>query len=126
MKNESYYQQWILKAEDDVRWAENDFKSKLYEEVCFISQQIIEKSLKAFLIYKKQHLLKIHDLPALLARCIQIDESFSQFEDACKKITEYYIETRYPGVDFQATEKMAAEAVNQAKEIFEFVKQKLI
>lgn len=114
----------MSKANDDIKWAKHDFEGGFYEQVCFISQQIIEKTLKAFLLFHKKPLRKIHDLAALLENCVQIDSSFSDFQAECDKITQYYVETRYPGINIIVDEKDAVEALSAATGIFNFVKQK--
>ena len=119
------YKDWIVKVADDIRWAEHGYDGKFYEQVCFISQQIIEKTFKAFMLFHKRPLRKIHDLASLLENCVQIDSSFSDFQGACDQITQYYVETRYPGVRIAVDGKDASEALEKAKEIFNFVKQKI-
>lgn len=126
MQNDSLnHESWLAKAEDDIRWAVHDLQGGFYEQTCFISQQIIEKTLKAFLLFHKKPLRKIHDLAALLENCVQINSSFSSFQEECDKITQFYVETRYPGVRIAVDEKDAAEALSAAKGIFNFVKQKI-
>jgi len=43
---------WLKAAKHDLRWAEGSLKLKEYAGVCFLSQQVVEKSLKAFLYLK--------------------------------------------------------------------------
>jgi len=41
------YKEWLAKAEDDLNFAKLGLESNFYSQVCFLSHQIIEKSLKA-------------------------------------------------------------------------------
>lgn len=41
-------------------------------------------------------LRKIHDVKVLIQEAIERDNRFVAFLPICQKITEYYIETRYP------------------------------
>lgn len=123
-KNELYYPEWLEKADDDIKWAENSFEGGFYDGVCLLSQQIIEKTLKAYLISQDKGLQKIHNLPKLLTSCAKIDLQFQEYKESCDKINQYYIDTRYPGDLIIVNKKDASEALSAAKEIFNFVKGK--
>jgi hypothetical protein len=47
-------------------------------------------------IYKGWPLRRIHDLEVLILEAISRDIDFSAFLAPCQRITEYYIESRYP------------------------------
>ena len=57
---------WFKKAQDDLAWARDSFEDGHFGGVCFLCQQVAEKTLKAFLFSKKQKLVKTHDLENLL------------------------------------------------------------
>jgi HEPN domain-containing protein len=64
--------------------------------VAFHIQQAAEKYLKGFLISTGWPLRRTHDLELLVQEAIARDPGFSPFLAPCQRITEYYIETRYP------------------------------
>lgn len=64
--------------------------------IAFHLQQAAEKYLKGFLLSTGWPLRRIHDLEALIQEAIARDADFAPFLAPCQKITEYYIETRYP------------------------------
>ena len=64
--------------------------------VAFHIQQTIEKYLKGYLLSVGDPLRRIHDLEVLLREAIAHDVSFTPFLSDCQRITEYYIEARYP------------------------------
>ena len=64
--------------------------------VAFHLQQTIEKYLKGYLLTRGWELRRIHDLEILLQEAIQWDEEFRRFWADCQRITEFYIESRYP------------------------------
>lgn len=66
------------------------------EIVAFHLQQAVEKYLKGFLLASGWSLRRIHDLEILLQEAITRDTDFAAFLPPCQRITEYYIETRYP------------------------------
>ncbi len=54
------------------------------------------KYLKGFLLASGWNLRRIHDLEILLQEVIARDADFAAFLPSCQRITEYYIESRYP------------------------------
>lgn len=116
---------WLKAAKHDLEWAEGSSKLKEYAGVCFLSQQIVEKSLKAFLYLKNEELRKIHDLDNLLNLAIKYDKRFEKFVLATSTLSSYYLSTRYPDIgDVEIFDKreLAEQALIWAKEIFNFVK----
>lgn len=50
---------WLRKAEDDLAFAESSFKeTEFYDHICFLSEQAVEKYLKAIIIISKGRLSK--------------------------------------------------------------------
>lgn len=72
-KSRPSYQLWLNQALDDLAWTESNLKEKVWYGACFTAQQAAEKALKAYLIYQGKAMKKIHDLGALLQKCINID-----------------------------------------------------
>lgn len=120
--------EWLNKANDD----ELSIKAILKEEgapstVCFLSQQMGEKYFKTFLIFHQRTFPKIHHLDRLLELCIAVDDNFRKLEDNVVLLSDYYIETRYPGGWTEEwTWKEARRAFDSALEIKKFVLDKLI
>jgi len=59
-------------------------------------QQATEKYLKGYLIYYGWKLKKTHDLIRLVADLANHDRSLEPHLDALQRISEYYLEERYP------------------------------
>lgn len=118
---------WLNKAEDDLKWTKSNIKEKVWYGACFTAHQSVEKSLKSFLLSNNKSVAKIHDLSALVERCKEIDDSFEKLVDAVISISDYYINSRYPnaGDFFDYSKENAVEAYDVAKEVFEFVSNKL-
>jgi len=64
--------------------------------VAFHLQQTIEKYLKGYLLVQGWQLRRLHDLEILLQEAIRLDPDFGSFLEDCQRITEFYIESRYP------------------------------
>jgi HEPN domain-containing protein len=93
-----------------------------YGTTCFLAQQMAEKYLKAFLVYRGWKLEKVHDLIKLLNECKKILPDFEDLKEECILLNDYYIETRYPldtPVDY--AKKEAREALAAAERIGRFV-----
>lgn len=121
-------QLWLTKAAEDLKWAKASSKDGFYAGACFISQQVAEKSLKAYLFSQKQKLIKTHILPRLLKNCLKFDENFGILKEGCEILTLYYTEARYPeDVDTSSfdTKGKAEEAVKLADDILKFIKAKI-
>lgn len=110
---------WLQRAQDDVRWAQVSFKDEIYYGACFVSQQAIEKVLKAFLLQHNQKFPKIHDLPTLLQAAAKHDKTLLKFLDKVIAVNDYYTNARYPDLfEFQHYSKaQAKEACVFAEEI---------
>lgn len=67
--------------------------------------------MKGFLLSKGWKLRRVHDLETLLNEVLDYDPSFEEFRQECLKITDYYLEERYP---FTVASELTAEEVNKS------------
>ncbi|MGJ7045399.1 HEPN domain-containing protein [Thermoanaerobacterium thermosulfurigenes] len=95
-ENYDEYKQWLNYAEDDYKAANELLKAKLYNVVCFHSQQSIEKYLKAYLIYNGINPPRVHHLITLIRIINKFSDAFDEFIDDVKTVDMYYIPSRYP------------------------------
>ena len=89
-------QQWLDRASEDLTVARLVLKEGYSAHACFLAQQAIEKSLKAYLLAKTSSYPRAHKLVDLVAACETIQLDFAQFRDNCIIVDQYYIPTRYP------------------------------
>jgi HEPN domain-containing protein len=88
---------WLIQADEDIRAVEILLAQHgPLGVIAFHIQQAVEKCLKGYLIGQKWPLRRTHDLELLVQEAIALDIAFSSFLQPCRRITEYYIETRYP------------------------------
>lgn len=122
---------WFEFAREDFRLVKIALKEKIYNQVCFHSQQAAEKTLKGFLKNKSKNVPKTHFLDELLNLCIKIDNDFQALKEGCSILDDYYIPTRYPDAlpgifpEGLPQQKDAQEALSILKKIMEFVNKKL-
>lgn len=119
---------WFNASENDLDWARGSLDLKKYAGVCFLSQQVAEKSLKAFLYSKDEDLKKIHDLDKLLSTAMKHKPGFAKFKKVTATLSGYYLTTRYPDIgdiDVFDKEELAKEALSMAEKLHTFVKKNL-
>ncbi len=118
--------EWVLKAEGDYRSAEAllyQIEIPEIDAACFHCQQCAEKYVKAFLTEHKVDFPRDHDLIRLLVLCLAIDESFEIIRDHLRRLTNYGVIIRYPGLTVSL--ELAHEAFENATYIRKFVRKKL-
>lgn len=93
MKEQS--RKWLDFAGEDLKMAELAFKERIYNQVCFHSQQAAEKSLKA-LIEEKRKVPKEHRLPKLFRICEELGYNLEKSQEEFEFLDKFYTSTRYP------------------------------
>ena len=128
-KNSRNYQDWLLKAENDLKAAEGIlgyYEQPPTDTICYHCHQVAEKSLKSYLVFQEIIFHKIHDLIALLNLCLAKDKSLDTLRENLEVLNQYYIETKYPQdlpIDYPKEE--AKEAVAKAKIVIKMIKDKI-
>ena len=91
--------EWIEKAEEDYDMAQlaRQASRPFHNSICFHAQQCIEKYLKAWLQETDIPMPRTHDLGELLALIVPTRPAWSQWQPDFKRITEYAVDSRYPG-----------------------------
>ncbi len=115
--------EWIDKAESDFV-AISRLKEKpegIYDIICFHAQQCVEKYLKAILQENGVVFEKTHDLWHLAKKCISFLPEINDFKSGLIKLTEYAVETRYPGVE--ATKDESEEAYAVCKQVRRIIRK---
>jgi HEPN domain-containing protein len=90
------YEQWLARAEDDLSFAQLGFRERYFSQVCFLSQQVVEKSFKAFLLAKGRSYPRLHKVIELAKLCTELENDLDPLKNELKLLDEFYIPTRYP------------------------------
>ena len=108
--------EWIEKAEEDYDMAQLARQSSrpFHNSICFHAQQCIEKYLKAWLQEADIPVPRTHDLEELLALIVPTLPDSPQWQPDLKRITEYAVDSRYPGDSATADDAQHAMHVCQA------------
>lgn len=121
--------QWLYFAECDLVAAKAILNSDDIRIPPILNsvQQSVEKSLKTYLIFKKQPLKKTHDLVELVNLCSELDADFLQLITCAKELSPCVTKVRYPDSRFDIPSVSIAEwAIKKAEEVFDFVAAKVI
>lgn len=83
---------WLRQAEGEYKWAKDAFDSGNWALVCYLSQQISEKALKALAFSQGIQQVRSHST-AEIARSLKIN---GELAEAARILDQYYMTTRYP------------------------------
>jgi HEPN domain-containing protein len=118
---------WLRQTQEDLYWARHLAQEGAYHLACFLSQQVAEKALKAFLYAQGEELVIGHSVERLSAAAAKFDPEFRARGRPWSILDGYYIPTRYPnglpdGIPADVYTREAAEgAVNLANEVVTLV-----
>jgi HEPN domain-containing protein len=124
-------QPWLDKASEDLIVARLVLAEQHFAHACFLSEQCIEKSFKAFLIARTNNHPRTHKLVDLLNDCQIHDPGLGIFLPDCIVVDQYYVPTRYPdalpGTTATGTPSRieAEEAIAAAEKILAAIRQRI-
>lgn len=114
-----------------MRWARELVRLGGYHIACFLSQQVAEKALKAFLYAQGEEVVLGHSVERLCDRASDYDPAFVEGKERWAILDGFYIPTRYPNSLPDSiparvyTRGAAEEAVKLAAEVVAFVEERL-
>ena len=119
---------WLQYARDDLLSAEALMEAGIHNMVCFHSQQVAEKALKAVIAFYNQDILRTHNLLRLYKICEELQSEKLVIEDDWLIfLNDVYIDSRYPA-DFgllpggQPDRNDASRALEYARAIFDKIR----
>jgi HEPN domain-containing protein len=119
-----YPQDWFRIGDRELKRAHNLLHLGDLEGAGVNIQQAIEKYLKGYLLARGWELRRIHDLETLLNEAIVYDSSFEEFRAACQKISQYYLEERYPfTIHSELNESEIKESLESAENIVRKIRE---
>jgi HEPN domain-containing protein len=120
-------QAWIRRAESDLALGTVALATEgvLREDACFHAQQSAEKALKALLLHREVSFPRTHVIETLLDL---LQASGSDVPDDVNEayfLTQYAVQTRYPGEWEPVTDEEAHEALYTASRVLSWVVERL-
>jgi len=117
------YKSWIDRAKSSLEISKIAVNDKVYyEDLCYQSQQAVEKGLKGLLVYYGVEPEFTHSIGILLDEL----EKFTMIPENIKEainLTKYAVITRYPGEYDEITKERYKESVDIAKDCLEWIEK---
>jgi HEPN domain-containing protein len=122
-------ERWLVFAHEDLRMAELAFAEGIFSQVCFHSQQCVEKAIKGWLAESGQVPPRTHRMADLLA--LLPPDLLGGMYESLLALDRFYIPTRYPDAlpgmmpQGMPDQRDAREALDLGQSAFERIKSAL-
>lgn len=117
--------EWLNRARSNLIRAQNNQPKIYLEDLCFDAQQAAEKAMKALLIKLEVDFPYTHDLADLLTLVEQAGQQVPEDLKSVVILTDYAVESRYPGLAEPVTEEEYNEALSLAEDFLDWVEETL-
>ena len=94
------------------------------DTAAYHTQQCVEKTLKAFLVFNQRVPPRTHDLEKLLELCVAFDASLKALADEVITLIPYAIYSRYPDDYFEIIRADVEAAIMIANKVFVLIQNK--
>src|SRR3990170_1593178 len=109
---------WLRRAKSNlVRARQPKPEEVLWEDLCFDTQQAAEKALKAVLVERRIPFRFVHDIAELLTLLENKGVILPEEIKASAELTDYSVESRYPGPFEPVTEEEFRKALQIAEAV---------
>ena len=115
-------EEWLAHAQSDLKLSQlgKDNPEILHEQICFHSQQSVEKALKAVLLFSKIDFPLTHDLEELSYILEGAGIHLPQDILDVGILTPYAVEARYPGYWGELTGQDVDEAITLSERVLKW------
>ena len=119
------HESWIDRTKSSYELSKATISNNIYfEDLCYQAQQAVEKSLKGLLIYYGVEPEFTHNIGRLLNELEKFTEIAENIREAMD-LTNYAVQTRYPGEYDDITKEEYEKAVKIAKSCLDWVEKKI-
>jgi len=120
-------QAWLRRARSDLALGQAALRvpEALPEDACFHAQQCAEKSLKALLVHEKTPFPRTHVLEYLLDLLKEAGVVVPPEIDEAFQLTQYAVETRYPGEWQPVSPEEARTALETAARVLHWAEREI-
>lgn len=117
--------EWMNRAKSNLVLAKNRLPDVYLEDLCFDAQQAAEKAIKAFLIHLDLCFPYTHDLTDLLTLVERAGRKVPEDVRRAGTLSDYAIESRYPGLAEPVTQEEYERAVSIAEEVVQWIQRQM-
>jgi HEPN domain-containing protein len=118
------YEEWIKRAKSSLELAQANINRKIYyEDLCYQSQQAVEKALKGLLLFYGVEPEFTHNIEILLNEVKKFTDIPENIKETAQ-LTNYAVQTRYPGEYDEITQEEYEESIKIAKDCLHWVEEK--
>ena len=125
MRDREQAEIWIRRAQSNLAIARQAKSQEVFlEDLCFEAQQAAEKSLKALLILLSEEYPRKHSFALLLEQLqdyVNIPEEIKEVIE----LSDYAVQTRYPGDYYPVSEEEYARAVELAQRVLSWAEHQV-
>jgi HEPN domain-containing protein len=119
------YESWIERAKSSFEISKLAANADIYyEDLCYQSQQAVEKVLKGLLIYYGVEPEFTHNIEILLKELKKFTEIPENIKETAQ-LTIYAVQTRYPGEYDEITKEEYENSIKIAKDCLDWVEIKI-
>lgn len=118
---------WLQRARSDLQLGRAALRARgvMPEDACFHAQQCAEKALKALLLHLEIAFPKTHAIEVLLDLLKVQGMNIPSGVDEAFELSEYAVQTRYPGEWDPVTKPEARHALERAALVLAWVESRL-
>ena len=117
--------EWLNRARSDLAMAKAQGSGIYYEDLCFHAQQAVEKAIKAVLLHSGIRFPYIHDIRELISLLKRKNVSVPARVGKARELTNYAVETRYPGLSEPVSDKEYRDAVALAETVLRWADRQI-
>jgi HEPN domain-containing protein len=116
--------EWLRRAKGNLALAkQRKPREAFWEDLCFQAQQAAEKAVKAVLRFHQIDFPKTHDLRQLFNLLDSKGHSTPQAIWEAVDLTDFAVETRYPGPAEPVTQKEYRDAIKLAEQVVKWAEK---
>jgi HEPN domain-containing protein len=120
-------EEWLRRARGNLVLAEQRKpKDAYWEDLCFEAQQAAEKAVKAVLRLSEVDFPKTHDIGELLALLNQSGQKVPRELWKADELSQYAVETRYPGPAEPVTRSEYRKALAVARKVVSWAESMIV
>ena len=113
--------EWLNRARSNLALARMQGEDVYLEDLCFHTQQAVEKAVKALLIQRHIQFPYVHDITELLTVLEEAGQEVPQAIRQAERLTRFAVFTRYPGIAPPISQEEHTEALQVAGEVIRWV-----